>query len=146
VKRQLLEIAVGAAMVAVAAGPVNALAAKVTVTGAWVRALPGNAAGYFTMRNDGTASVTLTGMKTAACGMAMLHKTSSGGGMASMSGVDSVPLAPHETVAFAPGGYHVMCMQPTAAVKPGKSITMMFEFSDKTELPVTFAVKNAAGR
>lgn len=145
-KQRLLEIAVGAAMTAVAVAPANALAAKVTVTGAWVRALPGNAAGYFIMRNDGTASVTLTGVKTAACGMAMLHKTSSGGGMASMSDVTSVPLAPHETVAFAPGGYHVMCMNPTAAVKPGQSVTMTFEFSDKTELPVAFAVKSAAGR
>jgi len=143
VKRRLLEIAVSAAVMAT---PVNALAAKVTVTGAWVRALPGNAAGYFTMRNDSDTSVVLTGVKTAACGMAMLHKTSSGGGMASMSDVERVPLAPHETVKFAPGGYHVMCMDPAAAVAPGKSVTMKLEFSDKSELPVVFVVKNAAGR
>ena len=131
--------------VAVLATPVSAFAAKVTVTGAWVRALPGNAAGYFTMKNDGDKTIVLTGVKTAACGMPMLHKTSSGGGMASMSDVNTIPLAPHETIKFAPGGYHIMCMDPTAAVKPGKSVTMTFLFADKTSNTVTFAVKNAAG-
>jgi copper(I)-binding protein len=142
VKRRLPEIAMIAVVLAT---PATALAAKVAVTGAWVRALPGNAAGYFTMRNDGDRSLALTGVRTRACGMAMLHKTSSGGGMASMSDVESVPLAPHETVRFAPGGYHVMCMEPTAAVKPGGKITMTLLFADKSENAVVFAVKNAAG-
>jgi copper(I)-binding protein len=143
VKLRLPEIAMIALVLAT---PATALAAKVTVTGAWVRALPGNAAGYFTMRNDSDTPVALTGVRTVACGMAMLHKTWSGGGMASMSDVESVPLAPHETVRFAPGRYHVMCMEPTAAVKPGKSVTMTLEFSDKSEKTVVFSVKNAAGR
>ena len=142
-KRKLPEvIAAGVLVIA----PAGALASKVTVSNAWVRALPGNAAGYFTMRNDANEAVSLTGIRTNVCGMAMLHKTTSGGGMASMSDVKSVALSPHETVRFAPGGYHVMCMDPTAAVKPGQSVTMMFEFSDRSDLPVVFAVKNAAGR
>ncbi|HEX2592733.1 MAG TPA: copper chaperone PCu(A)C [Rhizomicrobium sp.] len=131
---------------AVAAVPLSALAAKVSVTDAWVRALPGNAAGYFTLTNTGDTAITLTGIKTDACGMAMLHKTSMGGGMASMSMVDTIPLRPHETVKFAPAGYHVMCMSPTAAVKPGAKVTMTLLFADKTENAVVFAVKNAAGR
>jgi copper(I)-binding protein len=141
--RSLPEVIVAVALVI---APTGALAAKVTISNAWVRALPGNAAGYFTMRNEGDKPVALTGVRTPACGMAMLHKTSSGEGMASMSDVESVPLAPHETVAFAPGGYHVMCMDPTGVVKPGKSVMMTLEFSDKSEKPVMFAVKNAAGR
>lgn len=141
-KRNLLE-AITAAVFAIA--PAGALAANVIVSNAWVRALPGNAAGYFTMRNDGDTAVSLIGIRTDACGMAMLHRTSSGGGMASMSDVESVPLAPHETVKFAPGGYHVMCMEPSAAVRPGKSVTMTLKFSDKSQTRIVFAVKNAAG-
>src|ERR1700753_174503 len=83
--------------------PPSAFAAKVTVTGAWIRALPGDAAGYFTMQNNGDKGVSLTGIVTSACGMAMLHKSDTGNGMASMNDVASVPLAPHETVTFAPG-------------------------------------------
>jgi len=41
-----------------------------------------------------------------------------------------VKLSPHETVKFAPGGLHLMCMEPTAAMKPGKTVTMVLEFSD----------------
>jgi copper(I)-binding protein len=47
-----------------------------------------------------------------ACGMVMLHKSSRGGGMATMSDVPEVKLAPHETVKFEPGSYHLMCMDP----------------------------------
>jgi len=126
--------------------PAVAAPAKITVTNAWVRALPGNAAGYFTLTNNGNTTIELVGIKTDACGMAMLHRSSTGGGMASMAMVHSISLAPHDTVKFEPGGYHVMCMDPTPAVKPGKTVTMTLQFTDKTENTVTFAVKNAAGR
>jgi copper(I)-binding protein len=126
-------------------GPVAASAAKVTIANPWMRALPGNAAGYFTLTNDSDKTVALTGVRSSACGMVMLHKTSRDGGMASMSDMAEIKLAPHETVKFAPGGLHLMCMEPSAAVKPGKVVTVTLEFADRSENPVSFAVKNAAG-
>jgi len=125
--------------------PVAAAAARITIADPWVRALPGNAAGYVTLTNDSDKTITLVGVRSNACGMVMLHKTSRDGGMASMSDMAEVKLSPHETVKFAPGGLHLMCMEPTAAMKPGKTVTMVLEFSDKSENPVSFAVKNAAG-
>src|SRR5690349_1252912 len=122
-----------------------ALAAKVTIANPWVRALPGNAAGYFTLTNDSDKTIVLTGARSTACGMVMLHKTSRGGGMASMSDMSEIRLAPHETVKFAPGGLHLMCMDPTPAMKPDKTVTVTLEFADKSQNPVSFAVKNAAG-
>jgi copper(I)-binding protein len=126
--------------------PVSALAAKVTVTNAWVRALPGNAAGYFTLKNNDTKTVVLSGAHTDACGMIMLHKTNREGGMASMSDVSTVNVAPGETVKFEPGSYHLMCMDPKPSLKPGAQATITLEFADKGTTAVTFAVKNAAGR
>jgi copper(I)-binding protein len=130
----------------VAAMPMSALAAKVTVTNAWVRALPGNAAGYFTLKNDDNKTVILSGAHTDACGMIMLHKTNREGGMASMSDVSTVNVAAGETVKFEPGSYHLMCMAPKPSLRPGTQATITLEFADKSMNAVTFAVKNAAGR
>jgi periplasmic copper chaperone A len=51
------------------------------------------------------------------------------------------------TVAFSPGGYHVMLMQPKHAVNPGDKVVVTFELSDGSKLPITFVAKaaNATG-
>ena len=115
---------------------------------AWIRALPAHlpAAGYFTLKNLGTAEVSLTGAETPACGMLMLHKSTESGGMGSMEDVASVALAPGGTVKFAPGGYHLMCMDPTGAIKPGGTVAVTLKFSDGGSTTSNFAVRNAQGK
>jgi hypothetical protein len=125
--------------------PVSVWAAKVTVTDAWIRSLPGQAAGYFTLHNDGSVPVVLNGASSSSCGTIMLHKSENNGGMSSMTDVPAVKLAPNETVKFEPGAYHLMCMDPKPALKPGTEATVMLKFTDKTQTAVRFAVKNAAG-
>src|SRR5580704_11403044 len=89
-----------------------AQAGGLTVTDGWIRALPANvpSGGYFTVSNDSGRHVALTGASSPACGMLMLHKTDTAGGMASMSDVADVPIAPGTKLRFAPGGLHLMCM------------------------------------
>lgn len=141
-KRKILEAMIAAACVL---APASAWAAKVTVTDAWIRALPGHAAGYFTLRNDGNAPVVLNGAASDACGMVMLHKSENSGGMSSMADVPEVKLAPGEAVKFEPGSYHLMCMDPKPSLKPGTTATVTLQFADKSQTAVRFAVKNAAG-
>lgn len=64
-------------------------ATELSVTNAWMRALPASvpSGGYFILHNAGSTSVTLTGASSPACGMLMLHKTSSMDGMSGMSGM-----------------------------------------------------------
>ncbi len=125
-----------------------ALASGVQVSDAWFRALPAKvpAGGYFTLRNSGTAEVALTGTQTPACSMLMLHRSTESGGMSSMEDVASVPVAPGETVKFAPGGYHLMCMDPSPAMKPGNTVAVTFKFSDGSKVTANFAVRNAQGK
>lgn len=125
-----------------------AQAADPTVTNAWFRALPNNlpAAGYFTLKNAGPKTVSLTGADSAACGMLMLHKTEQMGGMNHMSMVDSVDVPAGGTLSFAPGGYHLMCMDPTAALKPGATVPVTLKFSDGTMVKTEFPVKSATGK
>jgi copper(I)-binding protein len=129
----------------IAASP--AIAAQVSVSGAWFRALPSNlpAGGYFALHNGGP-DVKLTGARSPACGMLMLHKSTEAAGMSSMAMVESVDAPAGGTVVFSPGGYHLMCTDPTAAMTPGAQVPVTFKFSDGTTTTVTFAVKNANGK
>lgn len=128
------------------AGP--ALAADVEITDAWVRALPAKlpAAGYFTMHNKGKSEVSLTGAASPLCGMLMLHKSVDNGGTGSMEDVERVAVPPGGTIKFAPGGYHLMCMDPAPGLAPGGKAPVSLSFSDGSSKAVSFAVKNAQGK
>ena len=126
----------------------GASGAEVTVSDGWMRALPSGlpAGGYFTLHNGGEKALTLTGANSKACGMLMIHKSSKMGGMMHMESVDRLDVPAHGSVTFAPGGYHLMCMEPTAEIKPGNSVTVQFSFADGTTVDAPFAVRTAAGK
>lgn len=134
-----------AALLLTAAFALPAVAAP-SVSGAWIRALPGNlpAGGYFTLANSGTKPITLTGAQSPACGSLMLHMTHTMNGMAHMMAVDSVDVPAGGTFAFKPGAYHLMCMEPKG-LKPGTNVPVTLTFADGTHLTVPFAVKTATG-
>ena len=114
----------------------------------WIRLLPGNlpAAGYFTLRNNGAAKATLTGADTPACGMLMLHKSEDTGGMSSMQDVAQVAVPGGGTVRFAPGGYHLMCMDPKPGLKLGASVPVTLSFQGAPPLTARFDVRGATGK
>jgi len=118
----------------------------VTVSDAWIRALPPSvpSGGYFTLHNGTAKPVTLVTAQSPACGMLMLHKSNSMTGMSSMDDVREVIVPAGGTVKFAPGGYHLMCMEATA--KPGQKIPVTLNFRGGTKVTATFAVRNAAGK
>jgi copper(I)-binding protein len=135
-------------IVAALAFATPASAAQVQISDAWMRALPAPSpsGGYFTLKNTGTSAIVLTGARSPACGMLMMHQSMNMGGMSSMEDVANVPVAAGGTVKFAPGGYHLMCMDPTPAMKPGATVSVTLTFADKSEAKAAFAVKNAQGK
>ena len=123
-------------------------AAEVRIADAWIRALPGAlpAAGYFTLANTGSKAVALTGAESPICGMLMLHRSQSEGGVGRMEDVAQVPIPAGGRIAFAPGGYHLMCMDPKPALKPGSKAPVTLRFSDGTVLAASFDIRNAMGK
>ena len=122
--------------------------AAATVSNGWIRLLPADlpAAGYFDLHNGGDKSISLTGADSPACGMLMLHKSENVGGTVRMIDVSSVEVAPHATLKFAPGGYHLMCMDPNPELKPGAHASVTLIFSDGAKVTSDFVVRNAAGK
>ncbi len=125
-----------------------ALAADVTVDHAWFRALPAQlpAAGYFRIHNSGKSDVVLTGARSSACGMLMLHQSETMHGMTSMEGVESILVQSGGTLTFAPGGLHLMCNDPKGLLKVGATVPVTLDFEDGRSVSARFVVKNASGR
>ncbi|WP_152765400.1 copper chaperone PCu(A)C [Paraburkholderia franconis] len=127
------------------AGTTAAAPASVKVSGCWIRLLPGNlpSGGYFSVMNMGAQPVDLTGVRTDAYGTAMLHQTRSNGSTSNMVMVDKVTVPAHGTLAFTPGGYHVMLEQPKTPLKVGMSIPFTFVFSDGEQVSAECETKSA---
>jgi len=123
-----------------------AQAAPFDVTDAWFRALPGKlpAGGYFTAQNNSRRDVAIVGASTDACGMVMIHQSSSKGGMSGMDMVDSVKVPAGGMVKFSPGGYHLMCEAPK--MKIGGKEPVLLHLSDGGTIAVGFAVRGASGK
>jgi copper(I)-binding protein len=126
--------------------PLPAFAQSLTISDGWIRLVPGNAAGYFTVKNNGTAKVQLTGADTPACGMLMLHKSDNMGGMSSMQDVKAVDIPGGGTLKFAPGGYHLMCMGEKPALKIGATVPVTLSFQGAPPLTAQFQVRSATGK
>jgi periplasmic copper chaperone A len=104
------------------------------------------AAGYFTLSNSGAAEQTLIGAASPACGMLMLHRSVDQSGQERMVEVASVRVPAHGKVSFMPGGYHLMCMSPAAAMRPGQSVPVTLRFAGGKSLTASFPVRNATGK
>lgn len=134
---------------AMLAAPSFALACETVTIGdlsiqnLWSRATVGTtrpAVFYVEVTNAGTADDALTGIATPAAGTAMLHETVISDGMASMPHAASVPVPAGETVRLAPGGYHGMLMELTAALTEGDSFPVTLHFETAGEVTVEVPV------
>jgi periplasmic copper chaperone A len=123
------------------------LASSIVVSDAWIRWLPENlpAAGYVTLRNAGDQPVTLVGASSPEYGAVMFHESRNQKGIDRMVALQSVRIAPHCQVSFAPAGYHIMLMQPTKAINPGDRVSLTLRFADGQSLQIRFAVRRPDG-
>ena len=112
---------------------------------AWIRVLPGAlpAGAYVTLENDSGAPIALRGASSTIYAEAMLHQSSTAGGVSRMSMVDSLDVPAHGKAALAPAGYHFMLMQPKQPVKPGDTVTLTLQFADGSTLATDFIARPA---
>jgi copper(I)-binding protein len=110
---------------------------------AWVRALPPGmkmTAGFGLLRNDSAETIELSGFTSPQFGDVSLHRTELVDGVSRMREVPSLNLAPGESLALEPGGYHLMLMMPVAPIALGERVTLDISADDgrlfRFELPV----------
>jgi len=115
-------------------------------TEAWVRlpAVEGRpGAAYFTLHGYSKDSALINVLSPVAIKTEM-HETMAKGSMTSMAPIESVPLPADSTVAFAPGGRHVMLFNINPAIKPGSTVPLTLTFTGFPRIEID-AVAVAAG-
>ncbi|HKJ70354.1 MAG TPA: copper chaperone PCu(A)C [Gammaproteobacteria bacterium] len=122
-----------------------AWAGNLDISHAWIRLIPGGgpSAAYLTLSNRGDAPVALVGAECAAYGKVMLHRSTESGGTSRMEHVDRLSVPPGGTRKLAPGGYHLMLMQPKDPPQVGDELAVTLHFADGTTLSVPFSVQPA---
>ena len=141
-RRRLLAFALALACAPAFAAP------ALRATDAWIRWLPAGlpAGGYVVLHNDGAHAAELVSASSPDYAQTMLHQTLAGnGGEMRMVHVDKVVVPAHGTLAFKPGGYHIMLMHARHAIQPGDHVPVSLRFADGTELKVDFEVRSASG-
>jgi len=104
--------------------------AEAVLEGAWVRALPptqANTAAYVTVRNPGSEPLTVTGGSAALAGRVELHDTVEVDGMLRMRQQESVTVPAGGSVAFAPGGLHLMLLELERMPAVGEVLELCLE-------------------
>ena len=133
-----------------AVGAVPALAAgKLEIHDAWIRSAPPSAmmlAGYATLHNTGDAPITISTVKAQGFDDTSLHETVLVGDVSQMRSLENLSIAPNESVTFAPGGKHIMLMQPTKAPESGDKVAITFVFVGGGDQSADFVIRDAAPR
>lgn len=124
-----------------------AAAGEVTISHQWMRYVaPGvPAAGYFELSNNSNKPTLLDGARSSSCGQLALHESLVQNGTARMKMMRSISVRPHSSVTFQPGAYHLMCVSPTQAVRPGQTVAVTLLFHDGSSLGSDFPVYGAKG-
>jgi periplasmic copper chaperone A len=121
------------------------MAASIQVKDAWIRWLPANvpSAGYMTLINTGTVAGVLVSAASPDFGEVSFHESLTKNGMSEMVAVSTLTVKPQSSLRFAPGGYHMMLMQPKRALQPGDRVLIKLRFADGQSLEVPFEVRGA---
>lgn len=116
----------------------------------WSRATPGGAkvaGGYVTLRNEGDTADRLIGGSSEIAERFEVHSMEMVDGVARMAPVEGgLEIPPGETVALAPGGYHIMFMGLERPLAEGEGFEGTLVFERAGEVPVTFAVGRMGSR
>ena len=113
------------------------------VKDAWIREAPPGAmmlAAYARLRNTGRQPLSIDGAGSKAFGEVSLHRTTVENGVDHMTPVPTLTLDPGSTQALAPGGYHLMLMQPARTLATGDKVRIRLSCGIKSR-EFVFTVK-----
>ena len=117
-------------------------AAGLTVSDAWARPgiAGGNSGAFFIIDNRGEADTLLSAASDISQAVE-LHRTIMEGDVMQMQPQESVPVPAGETVAFQPGGLHVMFIGLYADLVPGDTFELVLTFEKAGKIVLQVEVR-----
>lgn len=123
-------------------------AGTLSMTGAWLRLLPGNLplAGYAHVTNNTGHTLTLIGASSPEFSDVQLHRSVVHDGMDEMLHIEAITIEAGKTLDFIPGGYHLMLFGRKHPLGAGQHVPVTLRFSDGTQYTAEFVVRGATGQ
>lgn len=147
VSRHLARLALSALLLSGLAVAHGYSAGSLRIGHPWGRATPPGAevaGGFLTIENTGKVDDRLVGISSPAAARVELHQMRMDAGVMRMRRIDDgLVIAAGKTVALAPGGYHVMFVEPKRAWVAGDRIKATLVFKNAGKVDVEFAVGDA---
>ncbi len=125
--------------------PISAVA-ELTVVDAWVAEPPPvavPAAGYVSLRNMGDTQEVVISLRGEGFERVELHRSEVRDGVASMTPVPSLKVAPGQTVKMGPGGLHVMLFGAESTLAAGDEVELVLVTASGDELLVHAPVRRS---
>ncbi|MDW3225799.1 MAG: copper chaperone PCu(A)C [Paracoccaceae bacterium] len=97
-------------------------------------------AAYMQLENTTDKVRSVIGVEASGYGMAHLHSSEMKDGVATMTMVHQLDIAPGQSVSLEPGSFHIMLMRPEAMAKVGDSVDLKILFADGDTLEVAAEV------
>jgi len=114
------------------------------VTEPWIREAPegmGMTAGYMVIHNELSREVIITGATSPDFGQVEFHNTVTENNVSRMRQERQVRIPAGTSLAFEPGGRHLMLMQAARDLKDGDQVTIELTFGDGGQLHFTAPVR-----
>ncbi|MBT8433480.1 MAG: copper chaperone PCu(A)C [Gammaproteobacteria bacterium] len=110
----------------------------------WIKNLPPSVpvrAGYMTIHNPQSETVSIVSLRSQAFASIEIHQTIEQDGMMRMEQVTGLKIEPDSSVQLAPGGLHLMMMNPSEPTQPGDLLEIVIVLDDGSEQSVEMQVK-----
>ena len=116
---------------------------KIVIKNAWVRPAPKtfNTAFYFTVLNNSNEPDTLYKAASDISNDVEIHETYQKADMMGMRSVKNLVVAPHDSLLFKPGGYHIMIMnlKKNLEINYSENITLYFKTAGEIKVKANVA-------
>ncbi len=117
--------------------------AELDIRDPWIKNLPPSVpvrAGYMTIHNPQTKTVSIVSLRSDAFASVEIHQTIEQDGMMRMEQVPSLKIEANSSVQLAPGGLHLMMMNPSEPTQPGDLLEIVIVLDDGSEQRVEMQV------
>lgn len=119
-------------------------AENLQITDAWIKNLPTVVpvrAGYMKISNKQSRTITILSLESNAFESIEIHQSIDQDGVTRMQSIASLSIRPGGSLELAPGGFHLMMMNPLEQLIPGKKVAVTLHYQDKKTQTIDMVVR-----
>jgi copper(I)-binding protein len=119
-------------------------AENLQITDAWIKNLPAVVpvrAGYMKISNTRGHDITILSLESKLFEDIHIHQTFEVDGVASMRAIGDLTIRAGESLELAPGGFHLMMMNPLEELTPGQKVVVTLHYQDQKTQTIEMVVR-----